>query len=137
MNDTTLKYGEGDHSYQTAGQLEGITRLVDKFYDNMDRFEEAQTIRSMHPDDLTESRKKLAYFLSGWLGGPKLYSQHYKPIGIPTVHKHLNVGEEEAEAWLHCMKEAIAEQPYEEDFRVYLITQLRVPAGRIQKVCAQ
>ena len=76
MNDTTLKYGEGDHSYQTAGQIAGITRLVDKFYDNMERFEQAQTIRDMHPDDLTESRKKLAYFLSGWLGGPKLYSQH-------------------------------------------------------------
>lgn len=62
--------------YQEAGELAGITRLVDEFYVNMDTLPEAETIRSMHPEDLTESRKKLTYFLCGWLGGPKLFPQH-------------------------------------------------------------
>ena len=71
--------------YQEAGELAGITRLVDEFYVNMDTLPEAETIRNMHPEDLTESRKKLTYFLSGWLGGPKLFQQHYGPISIPRI----------------------------------------------------
>jgi len=46
--------------YQEAGALAGITRLVDEFYINMDTLPEAETIRSMHPPDLTESRKNNA-----------------------------------------------------------------------------
>ena len=43
--------------YHAAGELAGITRLVDDFYVNMDTFPEAETIRKMHPQDLAESRK--------------------------------------------------------------------------------
>jgi Bacterial-like globin len=49
--------------YQAAGELVGITRLVDEFYANMDSLPEAKVIRDMHPPDLAESRKKLTYFL--------------------------------------------------------------------------
>ena len=56
--------------YQAAGGLEGLTKLVDEFYAIMDTLPEARTIRNMHPQGLAESRKKLTYFLSGWLGGP-------------------------------------------------------------------
>lgn len=58
--------------YQAAGELVGITRLVDEFYANMDSLPEAKVIRNMHPPDLTESRKKLTYFLCGWLGAETL-----------------------------------------------------------------
>ena len=44
--------------YRAAGELAGVTRLVDDFYANMDTFPEARVIRKMHPEDLTESRKK-------------------------------------------------------------------------------
>lgn len=50
--------------YQAAGGLEGLTKLVDEFYLNMDTLPEARTIRNMHAKDLTEARKKLTYFLS-------------------------------------------------------------------------
>ena len=43
--------------YHAAGELAGISSLVDAFYANMDSFPEARVIRKMHPDDLTESRK--------------------------------------------------------------------------------
>jgi hemoglobin len=58
--------------YRAAGELAGITSLVDAFYSNMDGFPEASVIRNMHPEDLTESRKKLTYCLCGVLGGPGL-----------------------------------------------------------------
>ncbi len=135
MNSEEHKYGVDDNSYKAAGELPGLIKLCDAFYYFMETLPEAKHIRNMHREDLTESSKKLAYFLSGWLGGPKVYSENYGPINIPSAHKHLPIGEAESEAWILCMQKAAAEQPYEDSFKQYLITQLRVPAGRIQVVC--
>jgi hemoglobin len=128
-------YGVEDSSYQAAGGLTGLTNLVDAFYDYMDSLPEARTIREMHQADLTETRRKLTYFLAGWLGGPRLYPQHYGSIHIPMAHQHLAIGRDETEAWLLCMSKAVEDQPYDESFKVYLMTQFRVPAERILSVC--
>ena len=127
-------YGVGDASYRAAGEQAGITKLVDAFYRIMDEWPEAAAIRRMHPSDLTESRDKLARFLCGWTNGPKLYSQKYGPIKIPPAHAHLRVGAAEREAWLACMERALAEQDYADEFRAYLLRELRVPAQRIFEV---
>lgn len=134
MQSKNGQYGVGDNSYKMAGGLAGITQLVDEFYRNMNEFSSSKKIRDMHPGDLTDSRQKLAYFLSGWLGGPKLYSEHYGSINIPAAHKHLSVGHKESEAWLYCMQQAVENQPYAADFKVYLMLQLSVPAERIRQV---
>ena len=80
MNVDSSHYGVGDGSYKAAGGLTGLTKLVDSFYGFMESLTEAKKIRAMHPHDLSESRKKLTYFLSGWLGGPKLYSENFQPF---------------------------------------------------------
>ena len=123
-------YGDGDASFQAAGGVEGIRQLVDDFYDIMDQLPEAKGIRDMHPQDLTVSRDKLARFLCGWLGGPKLYREKYGPIQIPRAHSHLSIGIHERDTWLLCMWKALEKQPYQEDFKHYLIKQLFVPAER-------
>jgi hemoglobin len=130
--DETLKppYGDGDASFQAAGGQQGLRRLVDAFYDQMEQLSEAKTIRNMHVRDLAVSRDKLALFLCGWLGGPKLYREKYGAIGIPKAHRHLDIGLSERDAWLLCMEKAIALQPYAEGFKVYLLEQLAVPAER-------
>lgn len=128
------KYGIEDNSYQAAGGLPGITRLVDAFYANMDSFPQAQEIRQMHGLELTEVRQKLAYFLSGWLGGPRLFSENYGGINIPGFHKKFRVGEAERDAWLLCMEKAIDDQPYESTFKKYLLAQLSIPAERVRQV---
>jgi len=84
---------------------------------------------------LDVSRDKLARFLCGWLGGPKLFSAKYGPIKIPMAHAHLPIVRADHDAWLACMEEAIALQPFHESFKVYLLEQLRVPAGRVLDVC--
>lgn len=131
--DQEIEYGVEDGSFRAAGGIDGIRRLVDDFYDLMDEREGALTIRRMHPEDLEESRDKLARFLCGWLGGPKRYREKYGPISIPKAHAHLTVGEAERDAWLLCMAEAIERQPYPLDFALYLMRELRVPAERIRK----
>ena len=124
-------YGVGDASYRAAGGIEGLRRLVDEFYRQMDEWPEAAALRRLHPEDLAPSRDKLASFLSGWLGGPKLFSEKYGPIAIPSFHAQWPVDETLGEAWLGCMARAIAKQGYAPAFADYLLAQLRVPAQRI------
>lgn len=121
-------YGQGDASFQAAGGETGLRQLVDRFYHYMDTLPEAATIRQMHAENLTLSSDKLACFLSGWLGGPRLYKARYGSIIIPQAHKHLDIGEEERDAWLLCMEHALREQDYDPAFKDYLLAQLRVPA---------
>lgn len=124
-------YGVGDASYRAAGGIDGLRRLVDAFYRYMDELPEAAEVRALHPASLELARDKLACFLSGWLGGPRLFAEKYGPIGIPSFHAQWPIGPAQAEAWLLCMEKAIAEQPYAADFAAYLLAQLRVPAQRI------
>jgi hemoglobin len=126
----TSDYGQGEASFNAAGSFEGIKKLVDAFYDAMETLPQARHIRSMHNPDLIESRDKLTRFLTGWLGGPKLFSEKYGPIRIPVAHRHLAIGAAERDAWLACMQIAVNAQPYDQPFRDYLMTQLYVPAER-------
>ena len=127
---TQRPYGQGDASFQAAGGEEGIRQLVNCFYDQMALLSDARKVLEMHPQDLTESRDKLTRFLCGWLGGPKLYSAKYGSIQLPKAHFHLDIGVAERDAWLLCMKKALEQQPYAQDFKQYMLEQLFVPAER-------
>ncbi|MEM7284463.1 MAG: group II truncated hemoglobin [Pseudomonadota bacterium] len=130
--DPNKPYGQGDATFQAAGGEAGIRRLVDRFYDLMSTQPEYATIWSWHPDDPELSRDKLARFLCGWTGGPKRYSEKYGSIRIPAAHAHLDVTHAEKNQWLSCMKQALEDLDYPEDFRTYLINALTVPAESIR-----
>ncbi len=128
-------YGVGDATYRAAGELAGITRLVNLFYDTMDSLPEAAALRAMHAADLSESRRKLIYFLSGWMGGPKLFAEHYGSISIPKAHAHLPVDESSRDAWLLCMRLSLEQLGYPADLRDYLMEKLSIPAESIRLMC--
>jgi hemoglobin len=130
------RYGEGDRSFLAAGGEEGITQLVAHFYEAMSTLPEARRIREMHGEDLALVTDKLKCFLCGWLGGPRLFDEKYGPIAIPRVHSHLKIDANDRDMWLTCMAEALKKMPYEEDFKVYLLRALGVPAERIRFVCS-
>lgn len=95
------------HPYERIGGADGLRKLVDEFYDAMDREPECRPIRDMHPADLTESREKLYLFLSGWMGGPELYAEKYGHPRLRLRHLPFSIGDSEAAQWLHCMKIAL------------------------------
>ena len=127
------QYGIADASYQAAGREPGIRKLVNEFFDRMGSDARFQPIYDMHPDDKEESRDKLARFLCGWLGGPKLYHEKYGSISIPRVHEHLSIETPERDQWLTCMSETVAEQKFAADFKKYLMEQLFVPAESVRR----
>ena len=126
-------YGVADASFRAAGGEAGIRRLVNEFYRRMGADPRFKTIHAMHPADINISIDKLARFLCGWLGGPRLFQQKYGAIRIPTAHRHLPIRAAERDQWLCCMRESIAEQPYRPEFKAYLIAQLKIPAEFIRK----
>lgn len=136
MSPNEQEDGVSTTPYQAAGGLDGITKLVDEFYVIMDTLPEAKIIRAMHPPDLTESRKKLTYFLCGWLGGPRLFQQHYGPISIPGAHKRFPISYGERDAWLLCMQHALAVQPFSTELKDYLLAALSIPAERVRQANA-
>ena len=126
-------YGTGDASFQAAGGESGIRKLVDEFFDRMGSDERFAKIYEMHPDDKEVSRDKLARFLCGWLGGPKLFREKYGSISIPRAHEHLAIATAERDQWLTCMAETVAEQPFAPAFKKYLMEQLFVPAEGVRR----
>jgi len=130
------QYGIGDASFQAAGGQDGIFALVNNFFDRMGSDERFATIWNMHPADKAISRDKLARFLCGWLGGPKLYNEKYGAIGIPRVHAHLAIATPERDQWLTCMSESVDEQPFAPEFKTYLMEQLFVPAEAVRRRCS-
>ena len=68
---------EGPTPYELLGGDEAVRALVDTFYDLMDLESGFAQLRALHPQDLSGSRDKLYWFLSGWLGGPSLYTDRF------------------------------------------------------------
>jgi len=130
-NRTPPLFGTADASYRAAGELAGIRLLVADFYRIMDNSAGAKTIRAMHKADLSSSEDKLVCFLSGWLGGPRLYQERYGSISIPAFHAQWPIDAHARDAWLGCMHQAIDLQPYSDEFKRYLFAQLSIPANRV------
>ena len=92
-----------------------IRKIVEAFYDVMDSDEKAKTIRLMHPEDLTSSREKLFMFLTGWTGGPQLYTERYGHPFLRRRHLPFKIGEEERDQWIYCMTKGLLNLKMEEE----------------------
>jgi hemoglobin len=55
--------------YEAIGGIDKVDELVDRFYDLMALDPNFAELRAMHPQDLSSSREKLKFFLTGWMGG--------------------------------------------------------------------
>ncbi len=95
--------------YEQIGGEQAVRRLIDRFYDLMDTLPEAAGIRALHPETLDESRNKLFWFLSGWMGGPQLYTERFGHPRLRARHLPFPIGESERDQWLMCMNKALEE----------------------------
>lgn len=107
-------------SYERIGLKEGLWKLVNAFYDNMETLPEANTIREMHAEDLRSAREKLFMFLSGWLGGPDRYTAAFGHPRLRARHLPFYIGVAERDQWLMCMRKALDEIPIDAAFREQL-----------------
>lgn len=113
-------YRAGKVQYDLAGGEAGLEKLANDFYDRMETLKEAEGILKMHPEDLEESRDKLARFLCSYMSGPSRYEEKYGNIRLGPAHGHLKIGPAQRDMWLRCMEYALDQQPYEESFKAFM-----------------
>ena len=98
---------ERKNPYEMIGGTAKIEELVDRFYDLMALDESFEALRAIHPQDLSSSRDKLKLFLSGWLGGPDVYSPKHGHPMLRARHLPFKIGLKECNQWLACMYRAM------------------------------
>jgi hemoglobin len=104
-----MVFAPGKTPFEQLGGDAAVRRLVDAFYDHMERDPAYARIRALHPELLSGSRDKLYWFLSGWLGGPPLYFQNRGDPRLRARHLPFSIGADERDQWLGCMRQALSE----------------------------
>lgn len=103
--------------FEKVGGSEGVREISKKFYEIMGQLPEAKTVLEMHPKNLQSSQEKLSLFLSGWLGGPKLYEEQFGHPRLRARHLPFSIGKEERNQWILCMVHAFDELKIPEPIR--------------------
>ncbi|MEZ5706959.1 MAG: group II truncated hemoglobin [Burkholderiaceae bacterium] len=107
--------------YEALGGAPAISELVARFYGLMDELPEAYAVRQMHPESLKGSAESLCEYLSGWLGGPPLYTAKKGHPRLRMRHLPYAVSPTMRDQWMLCMTLALHEQVVDEALRDGLI----------------
>ncbi len=97
--------------YDEIGGDDGVQRLVETFYNIVETDDSAKKLHILHlrGNGIANSKKEQHLFLSGFLGGPKLYLEKHGHANLKTMHEHVVVDEESKDIWLNCMEKAMDE----------------------------
>lgn len=95
--------------YDLVGGETGVLNLVKVFYDIVETEPVGHKLLLLHlrGNGLAHSRVEQFNFLSGFLGGPKLYVEKHGHSNVRTMHEHVVIDVESKNIWLECMSMAI------------------------------
>ncbi len=110
--------------YDLVGGEEGIRRLVEVFYDIVEKEPEGRALHILHlrGHGVAHSRIEQFNFLSGFLGGPRLYVEKFGHSDVRRMHEHVEIASEARDAWLQCMSMAIDRVGLATDIKGQLMT---------------
>ena len=95
--------------YQAIGGDETVKALAHRFYQLMDTLPEARHVRAVHPPSLAGSEEKFYEYLTGYLGGPPLYTDKRGHPRLRSRHFVAEIGPVERDEWLLCFRQAMDE----------------------------
>ena len=123
-------WGDAATPYDELGGDAVLRVLVDTFYDRI--AESSPLLREMHPTDDRNSRRNLFEFLSGWMGGPDLYTERKGHPRLRMRHLPFEIGATEAEEWMQCMRYALEEVGVSDPLRTYLDSRFEDTAQHVR-----
>ncbi|GAB04945.1 globin [Gordonia amarae] len=92
--------------YDAVGGSRTFARIAARFYEEVARDE---VLRPMYPEeDLGPAQERLRMFLEQYWGGPRTYSDQRGHPRLRMRHNPYRIGPIEKDAWLRCMRTAIA-----------------------------
>lgn len=92
--------------YEQLGGEAWVRAFCARFYALMDSLPEAAACRAVHPPSLERAEQRLYEYLTGWLGGPPLYTSQYGHPRLRMRHFVAPIGRPEIEGWLACFDTA-------------------------------
>lgn len=110
--------------YDRLGGENGIRALVEAFYDIVEKEADGQLLHILHlrGHGVAHARIEQVNFLSGFLGGPRLYVEKYGHSNVRKMHEHVEINSEARDAWLKCMAMAIDRIALTADIKEALMT---------------
>lgn len=107
------------------GGADTVSRLVQAFYPKV---QADPSIGPLFPEDIEPVMEKQTLFLTQFFGGPPLYSDRYGHPMMRARHLPFPITPERAEAWLSCMKRALAEVGLDQQLQDAVLERLKGPA---------
>lgn len=93
--------------YDEVNGDETFKAIVSRFYQLV---REDEILRPLYPeDDLDGAEERLRMFLDQYWGGPRTYSDQRGHPRLRMRHSPFKIGYIERDAWLRCMRTAVAE----------------------------
>lgn len=135
MTDTTdnqQRQGETITLYEAIGGDTAVRALTQRFYVLMDTLPEAARCRAIHPPDLSGSEEKLYEYLTGWLGGPPLYTEKRGHPMLRRRHFVAPIGPAERDEWLLCFIRALEQTVPSEGLRAIILEPVTQLAHHMQ-----
>lgn len=120
-NENHSREGETITLYEAVGGAPAVRALTRRFYALMDTLPEAARCRAIHPPDLSGSEEKLYDYLTGWLGGPPLYTEKRGHPMLRRRHFVAPIGPTECDEWLLCFEQALEETVPSEGLRKIIL----------------
>lgn len=108
--------------YYRLGE-KNLELLVDYFYEFVFTNEQIAHLFKIEKEEI---KNKQRLFLTQFLGGPQAYSEIHGHPQMRARHMPHPISQPDAMAWLHCMSQAIAKLPIEEQLKDELFA--RFPA---------
>lgn len=95
--------------YDQLGGEGGVRHLVNVFYDIVENEPIGHDLNILHlrGHGVAHSRIEQFNFLSGFLGGPKLYTEKHGHSNVRKMHEHVAINAHARDAWLNCMELAL------------------------------
>lgn len=121
-------------AYTRIGGEDGVRRLTRRFYALMDERPEAAACRRIHPPSLINSEQKLFEYLSGWLGGPPLFTDKHGPPMLRRRHLLAKIGSEEAAGWLLCFQQAWSETVTDADLGAVILPRIEALGQHMRNI---
>ena len=120
-----LGKGPGPSGFDRWGGEPFFVALVARFYEGV---ESDPLLRPMYPEDLTDSKRHLALFLSQYWGGPAVYNEERGHPRLRMRHARFAVTPAASTAWLGHMTAAVDAAGLPPDDRQELLDYLSMAA---------
>jgi hemoglobin len=115
--------------YEEIGGERTFRAIVDRFYELVSRDE---LLRPLYPEqDLAPAAERLRMFLEQYWGGPHTYSDQRGHPRLRLRHAPFQIGPQQRDAWLRCMRTAVDEAGLSPQHRAVLWDYLEMAANSL------